>query len=809
MKRITRLERFAPLTLFLCLVGIVALLLLSSYLGPANPEAHPLTHLKITEVMPDNRTAVPDDDGNYYDWVEITNTGHLAINLTDLYLTDDAAQPDRYPLPNGVLKAGESLLLYLSGDKQERRPYYAPFALNNDGETLYLFAKEELLTSLTIPAAEPDYSFGLLNDQPVWFALATPRVANHTVAAATLSALREAAYTGVTINEVCTVSSSESKDAPHDWIELHNTTESVINLSGYRLTEDLNETGMVFGNFPLEPNAYRLIYCDADPVIIPDAVRAPFSLNGNGDTVYLVTPEGIVADSFETGKQRLGITSGRYQNDRTTRLFFSEPTPAAPNAQPVIGYAPAPIIDQVGGYFDAPVSVTLTAPIGTSIYYTLDGSVPTDASTHYVRGTPITISKTTVLRAVTYQQLHLPGDVVTQTYLFGTPHDIPVVSVSADPARLFGANGAWTQFKNETLRPTVHTEYFSADGIKQVDFDSTFRIAGGFTRYNVQKPFSLNLNQAAGDTEIDYPFFEDSDVTVFDHLLLRPSGSDWNQAKLRDEFCAQALKNADGQLIQSAQPVALYINGDYYGLYYLREKRNEDFIASYTDIPAERVQLTQHPNLVVQGEKLDPDLAELIQYAKTHDLTQQEHYDYVLSQIDANSLIQFFVYQTFLGNGDCVNNTACYRDVQGGKWRWIVFDMDWACTLYYENRNFLQQLKDGTPSAKVQNYHYPLFTALLKNEDFCNEFLATYARLMKTTLATDRLTAVLDKLASEIESEIPRQYARFNAPSPATWKRQIAYIRGFIERRHEVMTAQLKGTFALSDKEWDALLDAN
>ena len=150
--------------------------------------------------MPDNRTAVPDDDGNYYDWVEITNTGHLAINLTDLYLTDDAAQPDRYPLPNGVLKAGESLLLYLSGDKQERRPYYAPFALNNDGETLYLFAKEELLTSLTIPAAEPDYSFGLLNDQPVWFALATPRVANHTFAAATLSALREAAYTGVTNN---------------------------------------------------------------------------------------------------------------------------------------------------------------------------------------------------------------------------------------------------------------------------------------------------------------------------------------------------------------------------------------------------------------------------------------------------------------------------------------------------------------------------------------------------------------------------------------------------------------------------------
>ncbi len=805
MNNKTHLERFAPLTFTLAFVCMVSLLVASAFFGPANPEAHPLSHLKITEVMPDNRTALPDDDGRFYDWVEITNSGTFSIDLTGICLTDDEKQPDRYPLPKTALKPGESILVYLTGDKQEKRDYYAPFALNSDGETLYLFSKEEPITSLTVPVSEPDFSFGLLDDRSVWFAVCTPGKPNHTVAAESLSALRETVYTGVTINEVCAVSAPDNTLAPHDWVELHNTTDSAINLHGYRLTEDPAETGLVFGNTIIEPDGYCVVYCDTDPLTTSDALWAPFSLNSNGDTVLLIRPDGIVADTFDSGKQRLGITGGRSQNDRTTRHFFDTPTPGAANAKPFAGYATAPIANYVGGYADTALSVSLSAAKGATIYYTFDGSVPTEQSYRYTNGTFLVVGSTSVLRAVAYQDGYLPSDVTTQTYLLGEPHQLPVVSITAAPSLLFGDNGAWTQYNNESLRPTVHTEYFSADGVKQLDFDSTFRIAGGYTRRNVQKPFSLNFNQAAGDTEITYPFFDDSDLTVFDHLLLRPSGSDWSKAKLRDEFCSQALKNTDGQLIQSAQPVVLYINGKYYGLYYLREKRNEDFIAAYTNIPAENVQLTQHPNLIVKGDKLDPDFDELISYAKTHDLTQQEHYRYLVSQIDTTSLMQFFVYQTYLGNGDCVNNTAVYRDTRGGKWTWIVFDMDWACTAYYEKRNFLQQLKDGTPVAKTQNYHYPLFTALLKNDAFREEFLKTYARLMHTTLNTERLVTVLDKLVAQIESEIPRQHARFKAPDPAKWNEEIAYMRGFLQRRQAMMISQLKTTFELSDQDWDHL----
>ena len=112
---------------------------------------------------------------------------------------------------------------------------------------------------------------------------------------------------------------------------------------------------------------------------------------------------------------------------------------------------------------------------------------------------------------------------------------------------------------------------------------------------------------------------------------------------------------------------------------------------------------------------------------------------------------------------------------------------------------------DGSPAATFQNYHYPLLTALLKNDAFREEFLLTYARLLKTTLSAERLTAILNDLAAEIETEIPRQYKQYGAPSVNTWNYQINYIRSFISGREATMIAQLKTAFSLSDDQWDAL----
>ncbi|MBQ9861988.1 MAG: CotH kinase family protein [Clostridia bacterium] len=797
MKELTQKQR-KHLLIGICAVGIPLLLLVSLLWG--NPQEAPAALLRISEVMNHNRSVYADDDGKYHDWVEIQNTGDYAISLDGFSITDDPEQPDKYVFENVVLKSGECVAVHLTGKKSESRFLYAPFGLDSSGDTVYLCDGETVLDRLTVGESPENVSYGRYGTDDVWFAVPTPGAPNDGICAKTADELKNACYTGVMISEVCAVSASTDTD----WVELRNTTDKAISLDGYRLTEAPEDEGYRFENVTVEPGGYYTLACDSNP---PSDITpcAPFSLDRFGDTLYLYTPNGVLCDAFETGKQRSGVTSGRAGDDRTKRVYFDTPTKNAANGTAYVGYAPAPAIQQTGGYVEAGTTVTVTVPNGCVVYYTLNGSVPTTASPAYVAGQTVAITENAVLRAVAYRKGYLPSDVVTQTFLTTDQHDLPIVSVSGDYDALFGPNGTFTRYNNETLTASVHMEYFAKDGTKEIAFDSILKIAGGMSRVNPQKAFSLKLNQTVGVSSVTYPFFEDSAVSVFSDLLLRPSGSDWDKAKLRDEFAATALKNTEDLVIQSARPVALYINGDYHGLYYLREKRNEAFIASYTGIPEEYVQLAEMPAVFESTAAMDPDMAELIDYAKTHDLTEKEHYEHVLSKINETSLIRYFAIQSYLGNGDMINNIACYRDTRGGEWNWIIFDMDWACTSFYSNHEFIKQLYNGTGQNTFQNYYYPLITALFKNEDFSAQFLSEYKRLMDTTLSADRLVPILDELADAIRSEIPRQLAEFGAPSTARFEQQVNYMRNFLKNRKTVMERQLKGVFDLTDEDWESI----
>ncbi len=789
------------LLLLLCGIGIPAIVIASLLFG--RPEQQPLAALRLTEIMNNNLSCYAAADGVFYDWVELTNTGLTALDLTGLSLTDDPTDPQAFVFEDTVLPAGSSLVVPLTGDAAEQRHGYAPFGLSSAGDTVYLFRGDTELDRLSIESSPENVSFGRQDTREVWFAVPTPAAANSGICAETLTALEDICYEGVLISEVCAVSRERDGDTPYDWVELWNTTDAPVSLDGYRLTEDITAEGLRFDGVTLAADERLVILCDADGVA--DTLCAPFSLNPNGDTLLLVAPSGAVCDRFESGKQRFGITSGRRGTDRRSRVFFDTPTRGTANGDGAVGYAPMPSVNREGGYAQSGDTVTLTVPTHCTVYYTTDGSEPTAQSTPYTDGTAIAVGSTTVLRAVAVRDGYLPSDVLTQTYLAEDAHDLPVVSVSGDPAALFGGDGAFTDYTDDSHEVLVYTEYFEADGSKAVAFPSHLRLAGGLSRNNVQKAFSLNLNQAAGQSSVTYPFFDTATTDTYANLLLRPSGSDWKDAKLRDEFAAEALDGIDGFVVQAVQPVALYINGQYYGLYYLREKRNEAFVSAETGIPEERVELAKTPALYENRNNINADMRDLIEYAKKHDLRQEEHYNYVIDRIDRESLMRFYAVQTWFGNGDVINNTAYYRDTTDGRWHWIVFDMDWACSSYYQNFQFIKQLYEGSGEQNYRNYYDPLMTALLKNEDFCREFLKIYKNLTETTLSTERLLPILDRMAAEIESEIPRQYARYGAPSTLRWNQQVNFMRSFVSGRTEVIVAQLCEVFSLTEEEWNNL----
>lgn len=96
----------------------------------------------------------------------------------------------------------------------------------------------------------------------------------------------------------------------------------------------------------------------------------------------------------------------------------------------------APTFSPVGGTYDEAQNVTITCETeGASIYYTLDGSTPTNASTLY--STPINVSETTTIKAIAYDATGAASNVATATYTIVSLQSIAEVRAQATGSAVY------------------------------------------------------------------------------------------------------------------------------------------------------------------------------------------------------------------------------------------------------------------------------------------------------------------------------------------------------------------------------------
>ncbi len=118
--------------------------------------------------------------------------------------------------------------------------------------------------------------------------------------------------------------------------------------------------------------------------------------------------------------------------------------------------AVAPVITPDGGTFSATQSVTLTSTTTTaSIYYTLDGSVPTPASTLYTG--PISISGDITLNAIASAPGYVQSGVSSATFTFTDEAPMPTFQPPA---------GTYNSAQQVTISDTdsAATIYYTTDG---------------------------------------------------------------------------------------------------------------------------------------------------------------------------------------------------------------------------------------------------------------------------------------------------------------------------------------------------------
>lgn len=758
--------------------------------------------LKITEYLTANRSVLYDEDGDFVDWVEFYNDSDEPFSFAQLYFTDDKTNLRKWAFPNIVIEPRSYLVIYASGKDKVTVNVHTNFRLS-EYETLVVSNQySEVLVELTIDPLLEDISRGVQGDEWVYFSEPTPGKENSAHGFMEVL-IPSSKVWDVVINEVMASNESFLADANgnyYDWIELKNNTDQDINLKGYSLGKGSEqETKSVFSDYVLSAHGFAVIFADAEVDVDGTSNYVPFSISASGETLYLCDVACIEPQFFETGFLGKNASSGLNENGE--RVFFEKPTPGETNSTVYVKRYSAPVEFSLnGGVISSGQLLMLTAEEGTEIYFTLDGSLPTSSDILYVN--PIVLDSSKTVRAIAIADGQLPSIVTTHTYIVDVEHDLPIIALSTEPGHLFGIEGIYSNPFQDIEAP-VHVEFYEKDGLLALSFDAGFEIFGGYSQNDPQKSFAFHLRKEYGTEEINYPLFDGNEVTSFKHFLLRTSGQDTYMTQIKDAFIHQVVKDVIDIEVMDTRPCVVYINGEYWGLYNIREKVNENYLASHHGVDPNQVDILVWNGFAMAGS--DEAYKTLVEYVATHDMRNQEYYEYVTSQIDMDNFIDYLIVQSYFGNTDS-GNIKFWRDQNGGKWRWILYDMDWALFMTTYKWNNISQIFSPYGMGCDDWIDTTLHVNLMKNDHFQEVFIKRYALYTSTYFNPERLLPIYDAMIAEIESEIPRQLERW--PKPVTslaWEDYVAITRQIIIEKPEIEKINLQFFFSLSNEEMQEL----
>lgn len=794
--------------------------------------------LYINEFMASNATTICDSFGSYSDWIELYNSTDTDMDISGFGISDNLSQPMKYRFPDGTTIAAKGyLVVFCSGNEGlHNGELHAPFGLRSYGEDVVIANRAgRIIDSYSFKNQETDVSMARIpdgtgelqsNSQP------SPGYPNTGAGYSAFDAANRLPLGGVYISEF----GGSTGSVASDWVEIYNSTGSAVSLAGYGLSNNpKNPAKWVFPDISIEPGEYLLLYAtgSADKAQKKN-LKLNFNISSTGETLFFFDPNGKLIDKLSAGRMRSGQSYGRDGSDN--RFYYAEPTPGAQNGKGYEGITQLPAFSVTPGIYDDTVTVAITAGEGETIRYTTDCTTP-NASSQVYSG-ELSISKNTVIRAAAFRDGYLSGDVATATYLFksdGVDHALPVVTLVTDPDNLWNSKtGIYAtgdkfdpdaaSYADTLQSATYYQAKFATE--EQVDtiwekpaafslFDDNgkqvftqnvgIRIAGSFGRGRAQKGFNVIARKEYGKGSMEYPFFENRPYTEYKAVVLRAGAQDQNRSKIRDELASGLLEGTDINILyQAYRPTVLYLNGEYWGVYFMKEKRNRFFVAQHENTE-NNVDLAIGKGFKQRSYGDNSDWVSLYEYATSHDLSSAEAYAYVSERMDVDSFRDYMIAEIYNGNTDTYNFQ--YYRLKGGKWKFIFYDFCWG--FQSPGHETLAFRMGKTPSDVCSA---KLFAAMLQNKGWRDSFCRRFGELLNTAFAPERVTALIEELYGYVEPEIKREREKFNKETfmgvkqPATnlgsyegFQSEISKLKDFAQKRPDELKRQLQSNLGLSD----------
>ena len=394
-------------------------------------------------------------------------------------------------------------------------------------------------------------------------------------------------------------------------------------------------------------------------------------------------------------------------------------------------------------------------------------------------------------------------------------HGLPAVSLCADSLDLFDyETGIFVPgIFFDSLNPYFTGNYFMKgrewerlSNFEFYEFDNSgvnqqvgLRTHGNQSRWRSQKGMKIYAREEYGKKRLKHKFFETLPLNNFKHLCLKPYGAAWNGSGCKDYICSRMAQDINLEF-QASRPIVLFLNGEYWGIYYIAEKTDERFLEDHFGIDPEEVTIIGNWCELECGDTCNYNF--FFAWMQQADLSDEEQYTYAEAHIDISNFIDYYVLELFAANLDWpANNTRMWQQ-DHSKWRWIFFDGD-ACLEVLTFDVFANATYDGEASYPSSQRATLFFRKLLENEHFKEQFASRFNQLAATTFAYQSTKFYFDYIYETLRDEVPGQIERFNNPANyLTWEYYcMAVIDRFLRERPGGIIDELNALMSVDESE--------
>lgn len=467
-------------------------------------------------------------------------------------------------------------------------------------------------------------------------------------------------------------------------------------------------------------------------------------------------------------------------------------------------------------FYTEGIKVEVAAAEGVrAVYYTKDGSPPQSSDTRKEYTAPITLYgknsgvMSHTLKVVAEYEDGSFSDVLTHTYFLGDKvferFDTLVFSVSTDPYNLFdyeygifvpgklrddyiAANPGveviapdpanYNMSGPESERP-VYVEVFEPDGTCVISQNAGVRTFGGYSRAQDRKSMKLFARREYDEilNDFDYEFFpavrtfyDGTAIDSYKRLVLRNNANDENFCYMRDELVASLAGETLLPDTQHARPCAVFLNGEYYGFYWLHEVYDDNRFADLYDTEDTEWAILKGGEQWMQeddDEELNEvalaDYYDMMNTFVGKDLTDDALFGELCSRMDVDNFMLYYAINILVGNEDWPsNNYKAYRyfgengspdDATDGRWRWLLYDSEFSLGLYDQQPSIdiLGTLLGKTGDSAKQS---PLMQTLLLRDDMKKKLANTLCDLISGEFSVQRFSEQIDYLSEIRENEL-------------------------------------------------------